>query len=85
MALIHDIAESIIGDLTPDQAKDVNKHELEMVFSLLVLNVITLFKNGMKTLCSKLPEHTGLFFATFPYYLFNITHRCGDSFTLRRI
>ena len=31
MALIHDIAESIIGDLTPSQAEKVDKHALETV------------------------------------------------------
>ena len=46
MALIHDIAESVIGDLTPDQAKNVNKHDIETVcqnkFLFFFYNIIVL-------------------------------------------
>ncbi|KAK2963178.1 putative metal-dependent phosphohydrolase [Blattamonas nauphoetae] len=42
MGLLHDLAESLIGDLTPDQAATVNKHELE--------------KQGFQQLVSDLPD-----------------------------
>ncbi|KAH7826942.1 putative HD domain containing protein [Monocercomonoides exilis] len=41
MGLIHDLAESVIGDLTPDQALKVDKHQLEA--------------DGVKKLCEDLP------------------------------
>ncbi|KAA6389279.1 MAG: putative hydrolase-HD superfamily protein, partial [Streblomastix strix] len=42
MGLIHDLAESIVGDLTPDQAATVDKFQLE--------------KDGVDKLCEDLPE-----------------------------